>query len=444
MQRKFHDIAQKRVHRSVYTSTLQSLMAGLVTRRSELRKVKFGTSDMHVSELCVGSMTWGSYISDEAAAHAQLDAAFAAGANFIDTAELYPVAFNYGKLTEVWIGNWLAKRVAAGTTVRKDYYMATKCNAAMIGGHPEGEEHKHHHGYEVDILERSCRASIERLQCEYIDLYQLHFPSRDTPVFGCASFYPGVKDNPNRPFPATDELPPHVPGYEVFERQVLAIKTLFDKGLIKHWGLSNENAYGITMFCVTADKLGVPRPISCQNDFSLLNRTYECDTWEAAYRFGVVGLPYGALAGGVLTGKYIDGSKWSKAADADRPLAESRMRKTPEFQPRYGMPMAMLATAKYVALAEKYGVSPTELALAWSRQRACNTAIISGTCTVAQMEQCIAAFKVELPEECMTEVDVLAEQFRHPCSHMHSKKACLDAPWLTGDDGRHASQPHKE
>ena len=101
-------------------------MVASVTRRSELRKVKFGTSDMHVSELCVGSMTWGSYISDEAAASAQLDAAFAAGANFIDTAELYPVAFNYGKLTEVWIGNWLAKRVAAGTTARKDVYMATK------------------------------------------------------------------------------------------------------------------------------------------------------------------------------------------------------------------------------------------------------------------------------------------------------------------------------
>ena len=168
------------------------------------------------------------------------------------------MAFNYGKLTEVWIGNWLAKRVAAGTTARKDVYMATKCNAAMIGGNPEGEEQQHH-GYEVDILERSCRASIERLQCEYIDLYQLHFPSRDTPIFGCASFYPGTKDNPNRPFAATDELPPHVPGYEVFERQVLAIKTLFDKGLIKHWGLSNENAYGLTMLTTPTP---TPAPIA--------------------------------------------------------------------------------------------------------------------------------------------------------------------------------------
>ena len=92
------------------------------------------------------------------------------------------------------------------------------------------------------------------------------------------------------------------PGYEMFERQVLAIKRLLDKKLIRHWGLSNENAFGITMFCTVADKLGVPRPITCQNDFSLLNRTYESDTWEAAYRFGVVGLPYGVLAGGVLSG----------------------------------------------------------------------------------------------------------------------------------------------
>merc|ERR1719353_2610619 len=129
-----------------------------------------------------------------------------------------------------------------------------------------------------------------------------------------------------------DKIPAGQPGYDVFDRQCLGVKKLLDAGLIKYWGLSNENAFGITMFCIAADKLGVPRPVSCQNDFSLVNRTYEGDTWEAAYRFGVVGLPYGALAGGVLTGKYFDGSKHSKAAAADRDLSETRMRKTPDFQ----------------------------------------------------------------------------------------------------------------
>ena len=126
------------------------------------------------------------------------------------------------------------------------------------------------------------------MQCEYIDLYQLHWPTRDTPIFGAATFAPKGK---LRPMAAKDHIPAGQPGYDVFERQVLAVKALLDKKLIRYWGLSNENAFGITMFCMAADKLGCPRPVSCQNDFSMLNRTYESDTWEAAYRFGVVRLP---------------------------------------------------------------------------------------------------------------------------------------------------------
>jgi aryl-alcohol dehydrogenase-like predicted oxidoreductase len=257
-------------------------------------------------------------------------------------------------------------------------------------------------------------------------------------VFGCASFYPGK--NPNRPPPITTQLEPGNPGYDVFERQVLAIKNLIDKGLIKHWGLSNENAYGITMFCVAADKLGVPRPVSCQNDFSMLNRTYEQDAYEAAYRFGVVGLPYGILAGGVLTGKYLSGSKYATEAIADRPAAQWRMQSQPGFQPRYGMPVAMLATAAYVKLAEAYGITPTELALAWAVQRDCNTAIITGTTTVKQVDECLAAFKLELPQELMDAVDKLSEQFRIPACHMHDKPTCAEAAWL-GADAVRATDP---
>lgn len=414
-----------------------------VGRRDSLRYVKFGSSDMKVSELCVGTMTWGSFIKDEKAAWAQLDKAFELGANFIDTAELYPVAFNYGKTTEKWCGNWLAARLSDGTLKRESVYVATKCNASMIGGAPEGETPKPH-GYDAATLERSCRASLERLQLDCIDLYQLHWPSRDTTIFGCANFYPGnPSTNKNRPMPCADELPPGSPGIDVFERQVLSIKRLLDLGLIKYWGLSNENAFGITMFCMTCDRLGVPRPVSCQNDFSLLNRSYEKDTWEAAYRFGVVGLPYGALSGGVLTGKYFDGSRWAVEADADRPLAESRLRAQPDFQARYGMPVPMLAAAKYVALAEAYGISPTELALAWSNQRQCNAAVITGTCTVLQMEQCVAAFKLDLPDELMTAVDVIHEEFRDPTAHYHDKAVCLEAPWLAPDKRMHAKHPRK-
>eukprot|EP00316_Scyphosphaera_apsteinii_P016020 CAMPEP_0119330590 /NCGR_PEP_ID=MMETSP1333-20130426/78542_1 /TAXON_ID=418940 /ORGANISM="Scyphosphaera apsteinii, Strain RCC1455" /LENGTH=384 /DNA_ID=CAMNT_0007339995 /DNA_START=165 /DNA_END=1319 /DNA_ORIENTATION=- len=366
-------------------------------------------------------MTWGSFNGKEEQAFAQLDKAVELGANFIDTAELYPVAFNYGKTTEVWIGKWLAARRAEGKVDRSKLYIATKCNAAGIGS-PLDEREGQPHGYDPEMLTASCKASIERLQCEYIDLYQLHWPSRDTPVFGCGQFYP---DGKNRPPGFVDNGSP-----ADFEKQVLAVKSLLDVGLIKHWGLSNENAYGITMFCVTCDRLGVPRPVSCQNDFSMLNRTYEADTWEAAYRFGVVGLPYGGLAGGTLTGKYLGGS--GEKFSPDRPLTECRHVNQPEFQARYGQPMCMKATEQYVKIAEKYDLTPTELALAWTRQRPCNTSIITGTTTVRQMEECIKALMIDLSDEVLAEVDVVHEEFRNPVVFLSAegKVLCLEAPWL--------------
>lgn len=394
-------------------------------KRGDLKYVKFGNTDMMVSEVCAGTMTWGSFNDKEEQAFAQMDKLIELGVNFFDTAELYPVAFNYGQTTEKWMGNWLEKRVGEGKVDRSKIYIATKCNASGIGGSGQA------HAYDVENLMASCTASIERLKCSYIDLYQLHWPTRDTPLFGAAVFKP---DGELRPMPFQDKGSP-----EVFEAQVLAIKQLLDKGLIKHWGLSNENAYGITMFCMTCDRLGVPRPVSCQNDFSLVDRIYECDTAEAAYRFGVVGLPYGPLAGGVLTGKYFDKSKYAKM-DADRPVEECRQRKTPDFQPRYGFPVAMQATEKYMALAEKYGLTPTELALAWANSRPFNCSIIIGTTTVRQVEECVNAFKIELPAALLAEVDTIHEEFRSPVCFYADKPTCLEAPWLRGSF-THASQP---
>merc|ERR1719253_1149528 len=148
-------------------------------------------------------MTWGSFNDKkEEEAFAQLDKAIELGANFIDTAELYPVAFNYGKTTEQWMGEWLTSREKEGKVKRSELYIATKCNPMGIGSSEEkpGEAH----GFEPEVLERSCRASIERLQCEYIDLYQLHWPTRDCPIFGAATFAPKGK---LRPMPAVNHLP---------------------------------------------------------------------------------------------------------------------------------------------------------------------------------------------------------------------------------------------
>ena len=216
------------------------------TLRRDVPLVKKQIGTMHVTEVCAGTMTWGSFVEKEESAHKELDTFVAAGVNFLDTAEIYPVAFNYGKTTETWIGNWLTARIADGTIKREDFYIATKCNPAGKGS-PDGEPHD----FSAEKLEASARASIERLQSDYIDLYYLHFPSRKGfDVFGWGSY-----GSPERYKAKTSDG-----SMADFERQVKNVKHLLDLGLIKNWGLSNENAYGVTMFCIAADKLGVPRP----------------------------------------------------------------------------------------------------------------------------------------------------------------------------------------
>jgi len=216
------------------------------------------------------------------------------------------------------------------------------------------------------------------------------------------------------------------------------VKKLLDAGLIKYWGLSNENAYGITMFCMTCDKLGVPRPISCQNDFSMVDRMYESDTLEAAHRFGVVGLPYGPLAGGVLTCKYFDSGKYAKM-DADRPLEECRMRKCKDFQPRYGFPIAMEAAKRYGQIAEKWGLTPAELALAWAKQCWFNASVIIGSTTVRQVEENVNAFKITLPQEVLDEVNAVDEEFHNAACWYNIKELRQTGSYVPG--GRHACIP---
>lgn len=400
----------------------------MVERSAELTKVKFGNSDMMVTEVCAGTMTWGSFNDSKEDVFAQLDKIIELGVNFIDTAELYPVAWNYGKTTEVWIGEWLEKQLATGKFKREDIYIASKCNPSAVGSPIDPKPDKH--SYDEANLTASCKASIERLKCGYLDLYQLHWPSRDIPLFGCASF---MKDGAGRPPPFNDNGSP-----AVFEEQVKNVKKLLDEGLIKYWGLSNENAYGITMHCMSCDKLGVPRPISCQNDFSLVDRMYEGDTLEAAYRFGLVGLPYGPLAGGVLTCKYFDSGKYA-TRDPDRPLEVCRMRKDPNFQPRYGFPIAMEAAKKYQAIAEKWGMTPAELALAWAKSCWYNASVIMGTTTVRQVEECVNAFKIKLPQEVLDEVDAVHEEFRNSACWYRNKELCQEGGFVRG--GRHASTP---
>ena len=385
-------------------------MAAIVAARTLKRGVplvKKTIGTMKVTEVCAGTMTWGSFVEKEASAHAELDAFVAAGVNFLDTAEIYPVAFNYGKTCETWIGNWLQKRVAAGAVKREDLYFATKCNPAGVGS-PDGEPHS----FSAEKLEASARASIARLQSDYIDLYYLHFPSRKGfDVFGWGSY-----GSPERYKAKTSDG-----SMADFERQVAGIKRLFDLGMIKNWGLSNENAYGVTMFCLAADKLGVPRPCCIQNDLSLNERSFEGDVAEACHHFGVVGLPYGVLSGGTLTGKYITGD--------DEP--GSRHNRSPEFQSRYNGPVAVEATRAYAKLAKAWGITPTELAIAWARDRWYNAGVITGTTSPKQVEECLAAFRLEpLPAELNAAIDKIHEQYRSPTTTLADKAELLAAPWV--------------
>lgn len=383
-----------------------------VNRVDTLPRKKLGKSDMIVTEVCAGTMTWGSYVEKEESAHAELDKFVEMGVNFLDTAELYPVGFNYGKTTEVWIGNWLTERIASGAISRDDFYLATKCNPMGVGS-PEGTAHD----FSADRLESSARASIERMKCEYLDLFYLHFPTRKgMNVFGWGSY--GSPERYQDSKTSDGDMAD-------FERQVAGVKRLYDHGLIKHWGLSNEDAYGVTMFCLAADKLGVPRPCCIQNDLSLNDRTFEGDVAQACHHFGVVGLPYGTLSGGTLTGKYVRGKN----------TANSRHTRTADFQSRYNNPWAVEATKEYMALAEEWGLTPAEMAIAWARDRWYNFGVITGTTSPQQVEECVGAFKLEpLPAELNVAIDKIHERFRSPSANLADKEELLKAPWVEQDD----------
>ncbi|CAK9010939.1 unnamed protein product [Durusdinium trenchii] len=392
-----------------------------IERLESLPRVQFGRTDMMVSRACGGTMMWGTLNKEERMAHEQLDALVEQGVNFIDTAELYPVPFEGGKVTEEWIGHWLEGALAAKKIQRDQFYIATKANPSNNGA-PDMKGRKKPWGFDQESLLASCKASIERLKCQYIDLYYLHWPTRNVPVFGCISYFP----DKNRPVPSFDKGE-----VKDFEAQVLAIKALFDAGLIKHWALSNENNYGVTMFCLTCDRLNVPRPVCVQNDYSLNNRIFDTDCYEACHRFGLVSCHFGLLCGGVLSGKYIRDSPYAKK-DPGRDLGECRHHARPNFQPRYSYPMPAKATERYVVLAEKYGLTPTELAVAWANQRPHAGAVIIGTTTKRQVEECVGACKIKaLPKELLAEIDQTHEEFRNPNMHFVSKDLISNAPWLS-------------
>jgi aryl-alcohol dehydrogenase-like predicted oxidoreductase len=344
---------------------------------------RLGDSDVQVSLIGLGTMTWGEQ-NNEQEAHAQIDYALDHGVNLIDTAEMYPVpprAETQGS-TERYIGTWLAQHRSA----REKIVLATKI--AGPARQPHNPRHIRGEGNQFDRknLEEALNDSLKRLQTDYVDLYQLHWPDRSTMTFGRPA-YPWVDD-----------------AYTVPIEETLSVLGEFVKaGKVRHIGVSNETPWGVAQFLRAAEKLGLPRIVSIQNPYSLLNRTYEAGLSEYAHRDNIGLLAYSPLAFGWLSGKYEGGA---------RP-AGARISLFERFA-RYSKPQAIEATTRYVELAKRHGMSPAQFALAFVNSRPFVTSNLIGATSLDQLKENIASAEVKLSAEVLAEIDKLHELQPNP------------------------------
>ena len=338
-----------------------------------------GNTDVRVSRICLGTMTWGEQNSEQEA-HEQLDYALDHGVNFVDTAEMYPVpprAESQG-LTEEYIGSWLMKRAR-----RDDVILATK-----IAG--PGDWLKHIRGgsrLDEEHIESALNDSLKRLHTDYVDLYQLHWPERQTNYFGQL----GYKSSDD-----SDALP--------METSLLGLKRALDQGKVRHWGLSNETPWGLMTALVVARELGMPAPVTIQNPYNLLNRSFEVGLAECSLREQVGLLAYSPLAFGVLTGKYL-GGMWPK---------DARLTLYKRFN-RYTHARAEAATQAYSELAKSLDLSLAQLSLAFVNQQSFLTSNIIGATNLEQLSENIASINIELSNEVFVELDRLHQIHTIPC-----------------------------
>ncbi len=339
---------------------------------------RLGRTDLNVSLICLGTMTWGEQ-NTEAEAHQQLDAAVAAGVNFIDTAEMYPVpptAETYGA-TEKYIGTWFKKRQQ-----REKVILATK----VIGRSDFSYVRAGTQCLNRKNIEAALNASLQRLQTDYIDLYQLHWPDRTTNYFGKLGYEYDPNDNPI----AIDET-------------LTVLGDLVTAGKVRHIGLSNESPWGAMTFLRTAERLGLPRVVSIQNPYCLLNRTFEVGLAEVAHHEDLSLLAYSPLGFGVLSGKYLHGA---------RP-ANARLTLFTRFT-RYNNPIVVAATEKYVELAQRHGLDPAQMALAYVNSRTFLTSTIIGATTLEQLRNNIASVDVTLSPEVVSAIEALHQGHPNP------------------------------
>ena len=341
-----------------------------------------GQSGIQVPEICLGTMTFGEQ-NNQQEAFEQLSYALDQGLYFWDTAEMYPVPpkpETQGS-TEKIIGHWIAKHGQ-----RDKLFLASK-----IAGPSQGGSHiRDGQTRFIDTeIESALDDSLKRLQTDYIDLYQLHWPQRPTNFFGTLGY-----NNEQAHF--KHNMTPLVETLEALSAEV-------KKGRIRHIGLSNETPWGTMKFLQLAEELGLEKIVSVQNPYSLLNRTYEIGMSEIAHHEGIGLLAYSPLAFGYLTGKYRHGA---------RP-EEARITKFSRFT-RYSNPQSDWATEQYALLAEKHGLTLTQLALAFIKHQFFVTSTIIGATSMQQLKENIQAFEIDLSEEVLQGIEAIHRQQPNP------------------------------
>ena len=335
-------------------------------------------SDIKVSKICLGTMTWGNQ-NTEADGFAQMDYAVEKGVNFFDTAELYPVPATketQGRTSKI-IGNWLKIKQNRDKIVL----------ASKIAGPGDYTVHIRTTGFKGDAIRQAIDLELKRLQTDYIDLYQLHWPERQTNTFGVRDYKPSAKD----------------PWVDNFNEVLHELNALVKAGKIRAYGLSNEKSWGSMRYLEEVRKDKLPKISTIQNAYSLLNRVFEGDLAEISLRENMGLLAYSPLAFGVLSGKYIEGTAAKNA----------RLNLFPRFA-RYSSEQATEATKAYLRLAKELGLSLTTLALAFVSERPFVTSNIIGATTLEQLKENIDSIHTKLDEDTVKEINTIHSKIPNP------------------------------
>jgi aryl-alcohol dehydrogenase-like predicted oxidoreductase len=340
---------------------------------------RLGRTDIDVSLICLGTMTWGQQ-NTEAEGHEQMDYAVGEGIDFFDTAEIYavpPTAESFGRTEEI-IGTWF--KASGG---RDRITLATKAVGPTAAdwvrdGSPRLDEKN---------IVAAAEASLKRLQTDYIDLYQVHWPNRTVNKFGQLGFVEAGEEDFVHP-----------------GETLSALGKLVDQGKVRHIGVSNESAWGLMTYLSEVELTELPRIMSIQNAYSLLNRSFEVGLSEVATREQVSLLAYSPLGGGTLSGKYLDGA-----------VPKGSRRDFDSRSSRYITPNADPAVRRYISIADRHGLDPCQMSIAYVNSRPFVTSTIIGATSMDQLKTNIAAADVTLSDDVLGEIEAAHHEFTVPC-----------------------------